>query len=138
MNYFLEVSPLSLENLQQVKFSCCTSSKMICYSSYTLLGALAKQGGNSHLCYRATLQPGETTSPLYSPLARPPTSPEDPQQALPPPGHSPDPAQMQLEDTSAAGTPTHFSPTLGSPGPAAAWLLHPDTAHPKAPHLLQV
>lgn len=51
MNYFLEVSPLSLDNLQHVKFSSCISSKMIRYSSYTLLPALTKLGHNSYLYY---------------------------------------------------------------------------------------
>lgn len=51
MNYFLEVSPLSLENLQHIRFSSSVSSKMISYSSYMLLYALTKEGGNSYLCY---------------------------------------------------------------------------------------
>lgn len=123
MNYFLEVPPLSLENLQQIRFSSSVSSEMISYSSYTLLCALTKEGGNSYLCYWAIPQPWETTSPLCSPFVHHlPHRPGRPSASTACPERSPDPAQVQLEDTSTLGTP-HFSPTLSSPSPAATWLV---------------
>lgn len=109
MNYFLEISPLSLENLQHIKFSSCVSSKMMCYSSYRLLCAWTKDRGSSQ----------EPPSPLCSPFAHPslPTHRKAPGKLCLCRG----PPQSQHKwKTRAQWGHHHTSPTLGSPSPAAS------------------
>lgn len=127
-------SPLSLENLQHVKFSSCISSKMICYSLHTAV--CLDQGRRSLLplllSYSATSGKHLASLQPICPSISPPSRKTLGKHCLPQ-GAPPDPAQVQLEDTSTVGTPPHFSPTSGSPGSAATWLmlLLPATFHPK-------
>lgn len=98
VNYFLEVSPLSLENLQHIKFSSCVSFKMICYPSYSLLCAWTKDRGTLSLRKRPPL----FAAPLPTPLSPYPGRPL---------GSAASPRALPRTSTSAAGRHEHSGDT---------------------------